>query len=356
MKLPPPGTKKKILVIDDERRLAESLSTLLRGVGYLVKPTFSGEEGLSALQSENFDLVITDLRMDGIDGFDIMHRLAEIQPETPLVVITGHASTESAIEAIHQHVADYIPKPFDFDYLRSSIARILAKREAEQFRRDMLHMLSHDIKVPLTSVQGFAQLIVKRTQQELPEASQYAEIVLVNTQRIIMMLDNYLTNARVEEGRFEALRTSVQLEDVVADVLQLIAIDFRKKSISISCNMTMPAGPIMLDEPLFMRAVANLLSNAAKYTPDGGAVEVTASVRHAHLHFDVSNSGPGIAADEVPHLFERYQRAKSSGRGIEGTGLGLYVVRCVTAAHGGRATCESEPGRTTFSMIIPVTE
>lgn len=352
--------ERSILVIDDEERLAQSLTALLREEGYEVEAAIGGRQGLEKLQARPFQLVITDLRMPEVDGFQIMDYIGNNLPHTAMIVITGHASTQSAIEAIHQRVADYLTKPFEFDYLIASIEKVFAQIEAEELRTDMMRMISHDIKVPLNSIMGFAQFIVDPQTGAINErAGEYAEKIVLNSQRILALLDNYLTHTRAESGRLEVVPQPMKIEETVADAIKLIAAEFARKSIELEVELREESEWVMADEHLVFRAVANLLNNSAKYTPEGGWARVAVytgedeSLGQCYL-IEVGNSGPGIEANELPTVFHKFRRTSSS-RGIEGSGLGLYVVEHVAKAHEGRAEVESVPNDfTTFRILIPI--
>ncbi|MBI1290477.1 response regulator [bacterium] len=353
---PSSSSDRRILVVDDEARLAMSLAALLRGVGYNVEAATSGPDGLAKIRETPFDLVITDLRMDTIDGFDIMHHVASHCPNTALIVITGHASTESAIEALHQRVADYITKPFEFDFLRGSIEKVFARQEADRLRRDLVSMLSHDIKVPLSSVLGFARLIVQPDGSVSPRAGECAEYVVTNCQRILAMLDNYLTNTRLEEGKLDTLLLPVDPRDTIEELVTVMGPEFRRKGLSLKVELDSPPEGFQADEPLLCRAVANLMSNAAKYTPQGGAVVVRlkASTGAPGVEIEVTNSGCTLEESALAGIFERYTR-RSSARGIEGSGLGLHIVRSIAEAHGGRAYARLLPGDwIAFGIRLPL--
>lgn len=352
--LPPlqPSRRKSILVIDDERRLAESLASLLRGCGYQVTASHTGPDGLRLLSERAFDLVITDLRMAEVDGFDIVRHVADHCPDTGLIIMTGHASTETAIEALHQRVADYIPKPFDFEFLKGSIEKVFARQEADRLRRDLAHMLTHDIKVPLTSVLGYAQMIFTEGETLRSGARQSVDAIIANTQRILAMLDNYLTNARVEEGRLEIFRTPVDVAELTSELADLLGYDFRRRDLQVIKDWGNYMGPVEADEHLLGRAISNLLSNAAKYSHPGTDVHLRLHEHSGILHFSVVNQGDGLTEAEAASVFDRYQRA-GSARGIEGSGLGLHVVRSVMEAHGGRAVCETTGGRVEFRLELP---
>ena len=343
---------RKILVIDDEQRLAQSLAALLKGAGYDVRAATGGPEGLELIRAETFDLVITDLRMAGVDGFDIMQFISKNCPSTALIVITGHASTRSAIEALHQRAADYITKPFDFDILRNSIERVFAQQETDRLRKDMVNMLTHDIKVPLTNILGFAKLLVQSDGSVHRNGAQFAGIISMNCQKLILMLDNYLTNARLEEGRLELSPVRLQPTEIVQESIDLLAHDFDKKGIAVLVSIP-EAMEFDADETLLGRAISNLLGNAAKYTPPGEEVRVEIRVESPEVVIMVVNTGTTLDQNEVKDIFQRYRRARTSA-GTEGTGLGLHIVRSIAEAHGGRAWCESSDNEVRFHIALPL--
>lgn len=351
--------ERRILVIDDEERLAQSLAQLLRDEGYECEAAIGGREGIERLGNERFQLVITDLRMPDVDGFAVMDFITAKQLDTAIIVITGHASMQSAIAAIHQRVADYVTKPFEFDYLVASIEKVFAQREAAQMRQDMVRMITHDIKVPLNSIMGFAHFLVDRKtgapSNQVPELS---EKIVRNCQRIVGLLDNYLTHARAEAGRLEILPQPIRPDEIAHEAVRVVAHEFARRHIDFQHTIPELPGPIQGDEHLLFRAVCNLLNNAAKYTPEGGNTRLSVRTEERAtlgpcVVVEVENDGPGIRAEELPTIFQRYRRA-ASGRGIEGSGLGLYVVQQVAQAHGGMVECESEEFvRTAFRIVLP---
>ncbi|MDX2175572.1 MAG: response regulator [Candidatus Sumerlaeia bacterium] len=333
--------KRRILVIDDEHRLAKSLCALLRGVGYDVSSAIGGVAGLEALCSEQYDLVITDVRMPDIDGFEIIRYLEAHCPRTPVIVITGHASTESAIEAIHRHVADYIPKPFDFELLKASVEKVFARQEVEQLKEDMSRMFSHDIKVPVTTIIGFADFLLREDGTLHPRAPEYAAKIRSNSRKILALIENYLTSSRVDEGRFELSPAAIDLCDVVSDALSMVSPEFEAKGMK--CRAELPKTALIeADEALLFRAVSNLLSNAAKYGPEGAEVWVRVEACDAgRWRVVVGNTGSCVPEDEAARVFQRYRRASNAG--AHGHGLGLHIVQIAAKAHGGTTACIPAP-------------
>jgi signal transduction histidine kinase len=346
---------RQILVIDDEERLARSLTELLREEGYEVDAAVGGEEGLRLLREKSYHLIITDLRMPGVDGLEVMDFVSHHLPGAAIIVITGHATTHSAIEAIHNRVADYITKPFELDMLIASIEKVFAQAEAEQMRQDMVRMITHDIKVPLNSILGFASFIVDRkTGAASPQAKDYCDKIIRNCQRIVGLLDNYLAQARAESGKLEILPQPINLTTVVEDALRVVHADFERRGIHVDSRIEDLGTPVMGDEHLLFRAVCNLMNNAAKYSDEGGQTRFSLTRKGSDAVFVIENTGPGIPPNEVPYIFQRYRRSTTS-RGIEGSGLGLFVVDQVARAHNGSVTCECTPEAwTRFTLRIPI--
>ncbi len=348
---------RQILVIDDEERLARSLTELLREEGYEVDAAVGGEEGLRLLRQKSYHLVITDLRMPGVDGLEVMDFVSHHLPGAAVIVITGHATTHSAIEAIHNRVADYITKPFELDMLIASIEKVFAQAEVEQLRQDMVRMITHDIKVPLNSILGFASFIVDRKTGEVSgQAKDYCDKIIRNCQRIVGLLDNYLAQARAESGKLEIMEQPLQIATVIEEALRVVGPEFERRHIAVECNVQPLGRMIAGDEHLLFRAISNLLSNAAKYSNEQGEVRIKLAEEATMAAVIIENTGPGIPPAEVPLVFQRYRRSSSS-RGIEGSGLGLFVVDQVARAHGGAATCEcTDDGWTRFTLRLPLTE
>lgn len=353
MTAPTRFTRDRILVIDDEARLTESLVSLLKGAGYHVEGAHSGPEGLEKIRSGRFDLVITDLRMEEVDGFDIMNHVADRPDQPALIVITGHASTRSAIEALHKRAADYITKPFDFDVLRASIERVFAYRETERLRQQLISMLTHDIKVPLTNILGFAQLIATDESLSREKTVNFAETIALNCQKLLLMLENYLMNARIEEGLLETSIAPVDLHDLIEECLSMMFHEFEKKGILVELDLDDVSPRFTADGTLIGRAVNNLLNNAAKYTPRGESVSCSCRTAGEFIEIVVSNTGASLTPEEAAGVFERYRRAGTSA-GVEGSGLGLHIVKCIAEAHSGDACCEVDGERVTFTLRLPV--
>jgi len=352
---------RRILVIDDEKRLADSVCQLLRREGYEAEAVHSGQEALARFRDDEFDVILTDLLMPDIDGMDVLREIRRRCPDTIAIIMTGHASTESAIEALHHSAFDYIRKPFELDDLLASIRRACGRLEAEELREDMVSMISHDIKVPLTSILGYTSLI-HRNGQWHPRGPEFVRIIASNANKILSLLDNYLTTCKIETGTLRLDRAPTDIASVLDELRTTLQPELAKRRLTLAIEAPGELPLVMADENLLYRALANIANNAVKYSPTGSTIQVHVAACDAEssvlgvrsTRIDVENAGPGIPADEIDQVFDRYQRAASSS-GIEGSGIGLFVVKTVIEAHGGCVEVESVPNeRTRFTIHIPL--
>ena len=354
--------KRRILVVDDEVRMADSLKTLLEDAGYQVDTAYNGQKAIDKLALDPPDLVITDLKMSEIDGYDIMRYIHVNLSMTYLIIITGHANIESAIEAIHSKAFDYITKPFDFDTLRLSVEKAFNQLEIDQFQDDMLALLTHDIRVPLQSVIGYAsQIYNQETGKFHLRALEFINNVRIYSERVLALVDNFLMSCKIESGRLILCETQFDFNYFIKDLVAVYAVTAEKRKIKIDVEPLQQPVVFTGDESLLFRAFGNILNNAIKFSPEGAMVTVScrelspgeSPLEKDTIEVTVNNPGPGIPESDLPTIFDLYKRARNL-RTIEGSGLGLFVVRSVIEAHKGKVVVESKPYvSTTFRILLP---
>ncbi|MCL5269433.1 MAG: response regulator [bacterium] len=342
--------------------MADSLRDLLAAAGYQVMAVYSGQDGIEAVKRTNYHVVVTDLRMRGIDGMDVLRYMHEHFPRSLIIVITGHATTESAIEAVHYQVFDYLRKPFDFDLFRMAIEKAFQKLETDQLREDTAAMFTHDIKIPLTSIIGFASMLYDRERRAFhPRAREFAETNQANDQKILALIENYLTTCRIEAGTLKILRMPVDLPQTIRDVIESSMPEASRRQCAIEAEIDARIGTIDLDEPLIYRAISNLLNNSIKYGSGREAIRLRAyriDAQASPLRVDTTcidflNQVQDAAEVNLSDVFQRYKRAHVRP-GVEGSGIGLYVVQAIVQAHEGKVTAEFVSDNTVrFAMFLP---
>jgi len=226
------------------------------------------------------------------------------------------------------------------------------KHALEQLRADFLSMITHDIKVPLTVILGYTEML---TDPEPPPDQIPPEIltrIRESGETIHALVCNFLDLSRIEAGRMTLDPRPFDLVEMLAHALEHYGSTARRKGVRLALE-TEPLPPLVADESQLQRVVANLLGNAIKYTAAGGRVTVSTAREDGRVAVAFRDTGVGIRADDVPHLFEKYRRVRQAKR-TEGTGLGLFIAKTIVEAHGGDIRVESTPGvGSTFTVLLP---
>jgi signal transduction histidine kinase len=251
--------------------------------------------------------------------------------------------------------------PAEVQELAASFNRMARQvKSGRQAQRDFVANVSHDLKTPLTSIQGFSQAILDGTAADPEAARRAAGIIHDEAGRMRRMADDLLLLARMDAGELQLDRQAVDLVPLLASCVTRL--EPRAQDGGIALNLdTPPSGlpPITGDGDRLVQLFTNLLDNALKHTPAGGRVTVTASASGDQVVVAVADTGPGIPADELARVFERfYQVDKSRARTqAPGVGLGLAICKELAEAHGGRIAAESVVGvGTKFSVTLPTAD
>jgi signal transduction histidine kinase len=240
-----------------------------------------------------------------------------------------------------------------------SAHRLLAEqnerlREADRLKDEFVALISHDLRTPLTSILGYLELTLEDAELTGTQRG-YLEVVDRNAQRLLRLVSDLLFVARLEAGQLELQQSELDLAAVVRQSVSEAEPRAAAAGIELTCE-TEPVPPLNADKGRIFQLLDNLVSNAIKFTPDGGSVRVSVTAANGAVLLEVADTGMGIPSDEQRRLFERFFRASTaSERQIQGTGLGLYIARAIVEAHGGDISFESELGRgTAFRIEMPV--
>jgi signal transduction histidine kinase len=360
-----------------------------------VTATTSGEIALDFVRSTPFDLVLTDLRMEGVDGFDLLQQLRKISPDAVAVVLTGYASLDSALKALRDGAYDYLLKPCDIVELRTTVSRGLERaRLAAQVRRQMrdleqanetvralnlelgarvqqataqlrseiaakdefMSTVSHDLKTPLTFIKGIANLRRRRaprTPETLPLIDAL-ERIEDSAGRMAQQLDELVDASRLENGTpLELRRDQVDLIALARKAVAEHQQTTDRHALHVSSPLLELVG--VWDEVRLGRVLDNLLDNAVKYSPRGGTVKVSiGTADDGTAVLSVADRGEGIPAADLPHIFERFRRGQNVNGRIPGTGIGLAGVQRIVEQHRGTIAVDSEVGvGTTVTIHLP---
>lgn len=226
-------------------------------------------------------------------------------------------------------------------------------RSVKSLREEFVHNFSHEVKTPLFSIQGFANLLLEGGLSE-EEQKNLLRIISDETEKLIRLADNNLTISKIENQQILGERKLLKLDSEINECIILLEREWSKKGIEMSADLE----PVRLtgDGEMLRHVWLNLLSNAVKFTPEGGKIEVRLKKRGNFAVAEFADSGCGISADDLPRIFEKYYRAKSSA-GCDGSGLGLPICKRICEMCGGSVSAESREGEgSVFTVTLPVTE
>jgi two-component system phosphate regulon sensor histidine kinase PhoR len=236
------------------------------------------------------------------------------------------------------------------------LSDITKLKEMDQMKTDLMSMVTHEIRTPLATVRGFAQILLKGG---IPaeKSSEFLGIINRQSNRLVNLVNDFLDISRIESGRQAITKTPFEMDKLVQNSITDLRPLAEEKNIELRYNP--PAGPIpevFGDRNLLEQALINLVSNSIKYSPKGAYVEVSLTQENSHLRVDVKDNGLGIPKEALPRLFEKFYRVRCDDRkDIIGTGLGLSLVKQIVEVHGGHISVQSEHGAgSTFTFTVPL--
>jgi len=235
------------------------------------------------------------------------------------------------------------------------IARLSEEvRAASTARDNLLAVVSHDLRSPLTAIQLSAAILAHHPEGgERRQNQKQIAVIRRSTERMTHLIDGLLQAATIESGSFTIEPHREEVIPIVEESLQALEPLAATRSIHLVMEIPLNTPPIRCDRMRLIQVLVNLIGNAVKFVPDGGTIQVRAAAQSGHIQFAVSDDGPGIAQDELVRIFDRYWKGTSTGR--HGAGLGLYIAKGIIEAHGGRIWVESQLGAgSTFFFTVPI--
>jgi signal transduction histidine kinase len=239
-----------------------------------------------------------------------------------------------------------------------SIRDVSERARVEQLKDEFVATASHELRSPLTSVRGFAELLMLQRDQMTDEQVENVEIILDGTTHLVQVLNNLLDLARSDAGRLKVDPEPCQVSPLIEDVVKLMRPRIEEKGHDLVVDVD-PQLPRVLAEPArFKQVLGNLLTNASEYTGTGGRIEVTARAVGDEIEVAVRDNGPGIAPDKLEEIFGRFNRLDAGeSQSITGSGLGLAISKSLVELHGGAIGVESKLGRgSTFRFVLPAVQ
>lgn len=352
-----PLTAATILVVDDNRTNLTILGRYLEHAGFHVLMAPSGERALKQVQLRPPDLILLDIMMPGIDGYETCRRLKE-NPDTsdiPVIFITALSDLDDKVKAFQMGAVDYITKPLQREEV---LARINAHLTIEFQKRALAELnvtkdkffsiIAHDLRGSLGGLLGYSRLLAE-TGTNLGE-QEYGFVVdnlHKSAQNTYTLMENLLHWATIQRGHLLMKAKELNSHELLEGQLQLLRAQAAQKSIEIE-NCLPNNIKIYADKQMVETIFRNLISNAIKFTHRDGKIEILGQQTDSEARFCISDNGVGIKAEHIPNLFRIDKSFKRYGTADEkGTGLGLMLCREMVERQAGRIWVESEPGQGT---------
>ena len=244
-----------------------------------------------------------------------------------------------------------------FNEMAAELQRRAGERDQlDRMKDEFVLTASHELRSPLTSVQGFAELLMLEREKLSAKQAETVEVILDNTRHLVRLLNDLLDLARSDAGRLVIKPIETEVAPLVDDAVRTMRsqTETRRQSLDQQIESALP--PIVVDRDRIRQVLVNLLTNAHEYSPEGASIEVTAGLRDAEVEISVSDDGPGMPEDQLEHIFDRFTRGDAGlTQHVGGTGLGLAISKSLVELHGGRIEAHSVLGRgSTFRLRLPV--
>lgn len=371
----------RVLVVDDIAANVRLLSGILKVAGYEVVTASGGEEGLRQVEATSPDVVLLDVMMPDMDGFEVCRRI-KANPATswlPVVFVTALQETADRIAAIEAGADDFLTKPVDEVEVEArvkSLVRVKRQRDdlelaykelrrAEAMRDGLAAMMVHDLRTPLTAILG--SLETMRVAEPSEFQSELIDICSRSSNRLLSIVNDLLDVSKMESGQMKLMRAPIKIADLIDDSLDQIApregekrITRYEREIELKVELSDDLPVLHADYDLLSRIIINLVGNAIKFEPRGGAVTITVerdqnTPEPSGVLFKVRDNGPGVPPEDHERIFDKFGQVESSLQGRRlSTGLGLTFCKLAVEAHGGQIWLDSTLGQgSNFYFSIP---
>jgi signal transduction histidine kinase len=371
-----------ILVIEDEKQVRQSYEEMFSYFGYRVDTACNGVEGLRLINKKDYDVVITDLNMPEMNGIEVLKYIKKRKPYIEVIVITGYATLENAIQAMKIGAYDYFTKPIDIEHVRIVISKcvqqIKAKRENEELKelntklKDLnelknkfITITNHELRTPITVVKGYLELLEYfQNGNTSPEFKEAMDIISSTMEELVDIVDQMHDFSSFDNGKNKLCVKSISVDKLLTAIFREMKILFDKRHLDFNLEMKAPVAIIKGDYRRIKRSIREIVQNALKFTPKGGKVTIRYSINECSkkINIQIIDNGIGIPADKHELVFEPFYEVQSTihhttskikfmGGGI---GLGLTLAKEIIESHDGKIFVESEENKgSTFSVILP---
>ena len=363
------STNPKILIVDDEPDLLEITAAYLEMEGYKPLTALNGPAALEILNSTVPDLIISDITMPGMSGFDLfgMVRSDSKFQNTPFIFLSGHTDLQHIMMGKELGSDDYIMKPYEPEMLISTIKGKLKRsqqlndsmsQQMESMKNQLFRLISHEMRTPLTSILGAADILAGGKETLSPEDfTEFLKMLKIGTLRLNRMVEDFLHVVKIESGQVskeidfhDACIAPLEIATRFASVREEIK---KNKDITLNIEVQDESPYLFIHPPHFEDIVARLFDNACKFSPPGAVITIASHNENDRYVFSVADNGNGIPLDKQDRLFQKFYQVDRESQEQQGAGLGLYIAKRLAELNMCTLWCESDQGKgATFYLSI----
>ena len=362
----------KILIVDDVVSNVLLLKILLTNEKYQVCTANCGNMAIEQAKAEKPDLILLDVMMPDITGFDAAQILKK-DPETahiPIIFLTALNNPSDLVHGFQVGANDFLTKPFNKEELVVRVfhqiklvaaTRIIERQNAELRatignRDKMYSVIAHDLRSPMASIRMVLNLVAASASPELIGQEMYDLLDKANreSEEVHDLLDNLLKWTKSQTGRLTVVRQDLDLNDIIPGVVDIFEMIAQNKHIKLNYQTSASSVIVTADNDMLKTVVRNFMSNAIKFTPENGSIDIILSTEGDYAKVSVRDHGVGIAPERLSSIFNKGETTYGTG-GEEGSGLGLQLCQDFATKNGGSCTVESVLGEgSTFSVLVPL--
>jgi signal transduction histidine kinase len=373
----------RILIVDDEEKNIKLLKGILLSQNYKFYEALNGQNALELVHDISPHLILLDVMMPGISGFEVCQKLKQDEKtkSIPIIMVTALSEKEHRLKAMESGADDFLSKPVEstevvvrvksllriksyHDEIANNYKEISEKNEKllelEKLKVSLIHMIVHDLRNPLGVVFGNLDLMSLDKAKFTQNHAKQIETCIDYCQEIMEMVDSLLDIYKMEEGQMKLNLEKADLEDLIDESIKPFLIKIEEKPVAFSYDCADRNLSVQVDRRIVKRVLANLINNAIRHTPPGGEIEIVAEPyqNNGNFHLKVKDTGNGIEPAFHQKVFDKFEQIKlqKSGISVGASGLGLSFCKLAVEAHGGKIWVESEgEGKgACFQLAIPI--
>jgi len=366
-----------ILIVDDAPENIISLKKVLEKNGFEVDTASSGDEALKKILKKSYVLIILDVQMPGMDGFEVAEAISGYSKAKETAIIFLSAASANVNLITRGYISgglDYISKPVDMNILllkvktfyriyeqsralnemqKKLLEEIEFRKEAERKKDEFISIASHELKTPMTSIKGYIQLLERSVDKNDTQTVKVRLHKVQNqVEKLNLLVADLLDISKIESGKLKFNRKYFNFDKILDHIIEIMQqanpnVKFIRKGEIHS--------EIFGDEMRIEQVIINFITNAIKYAPESNEVHITSEQRGDEIYFSVKDFGIGIAKDHQLRIFDKFYRVEETSERFQGLGIGLYICQEIIERHQGSIGINSEPGEgSEFYFNIPL--